>query len=324
MVDGECRGTLLVIPGTVRTRTPARAVPHEGDAARARFDAIVGTSPALLTVIDQAQRLAPLSVPVLIEGETGVGKELFARAIHGTGAVADGPFVPFNCGAVSKEMLASELFGYIRGAFTGASQDGRIGRFGLADGGTLCLDEIGELPLDLQPYLLRVLEEGIVYRVGDNVPRRVNVRLLAMTNRNLREEVAAGRFRADLYYRLSVTGLRIPPQRERAGDIDRLLVSFNDMLARRHGCAPLRFASATLEALHRHVEPDDLPEDLCAPVLAHSPMPPAAATLEATERRAIESAIAALRGNMTDAAHSLGISRSTLYRKLSQYGIERA
>jgi sigma-54 dependent transcriptional regulator, acetoin dehydrogenase operon transcriptional activator AcoR len=156
------------------------------------------------------------------------------------------------------------------------------------------------------------------------VPQRVNVRLLAMTNRNLREEVAAGRFRADLYYRLSVTGLRIPPLRERTGDIDRLLVSFNDTLARRHGCTPLRFASATLEALHRHVEPDDLPEDLCAPVLAHSPMPPAAATLEATERRAIESAIAALRGNMTDAAHSLGISRSTLYRKLSQYGIGRA
>lgn len=355
LLDGDRRGTLLVIPGA-RTPRPAGGrspVPDESDDARSRFTGIVGGSGSLRLVIGQAERLAPLHVPVLIEGETGVGKELFARAIHGHSAVADGPFVPFNCGAVSREMLGSELFGYVRGAFTGASTEGRVGRFELANGGTLCLDEIGELPLDLQPYLLRVLEEGVLYRIGDNTPRRVSVRLLTMTNRNLREEVGAGRFRRDLYHRLSVTSLRVPPLRERDGDVGRLIGHFNTLLAGRHGRPPVRFSAAALDRLHGYdwpgnvrelrnlvermilLSPDgtadvgDLPEELRGggpPSWTPAPDvddPPVPMSLNSTEQRTIESVIMTTGGNLSDAAAVLGISRSTLYRKMSQYGIRR-
>ncbi|PWC37708.1 sigma-54-dependent Fis family transcriptional regulator [Azospirillum sp. TSO35-2] len=372
MLDGERRGTLLVIPGAVSARPAAgrRTVPavlDESDQARSRFADIVGASDSLRAVIGQGERLAPLPVPILIEGETGVGKELFARAIHGHSAAAGGPFVPFNCGAVSREMLGSELFGYVRGAFTGAATEGRIGRFELADGGTLCLDEIGELPLDLQPYLLRVLEEGVLYRIGDNTPRRVSVRLLAMTNRNLRQEVAAGRFRRDLYHRLAVTALRVPPLRERQGDVPRLIAHFNGLLAERHGRGPVRFTAAALDRLHRYdwpgnvrelrnlveravllstgglVDVDDLPEELspsCGrgdsdgwslqgpamplatqPSMASPISPPMSLTV--TEQRTIEDVIMATGGNLSDAAAVLGISRSTLYRKMSLHGIRR-
>ncbi|PWC76881.1 sigma-54-dependent Fis family transcriptional regulator [Azospirillum sp. TSH64] len=369
ILDGERRGTLLVIPAAVSGRPSAgrRAVPDESDHSRSRFADIVGDSDSLRMVIGQGERLAPLPVPILIEGETGVGKELFARAIHGHSAAAGGPFVPFNCGAVSREMLGSELFGYVRGAFTGAAAEGRIGRFELADGGTLCLDEIGELPLDLQPYLLRVLEEGVLYRIGDNVPRRVSVRLLAMTNRNLRQEVAAGRFRRDLYHRLAVTALRVPPLRDRHGDVPRLISHFNGLLAERHGRAPVRFTAAALDLLQRYDWPgnvrelrnaveravllstsgsigiDDLPDELrdaCGCVVADgwpllgSPTPPIVApaavvspptamALTETEQRTIKDVIAATGGNLSDAAAVLGISRSTLYRKMSQHGIRR-
>lgn len=353
MLDGERRGTLLVIPAAAPSRSAnRRAVPDEANHARARFTGIVGGSDSLGLVIGQAERLAPLNVPILIEGETGVGKELFARAIHGHSAVSGGPFIPFNCGAVSREMLGSELFGYVRGAFTGASSDGRLGRFELADGGTLCLDEIGELPLDLQPYLLRVLEEGVVYRMGDNTPRRVNVRLLAMTNRHLRDEVASGRFRRDLYHRLSVTALRVPPLRERHGDIDRLVARFNTVLAERHGRPPVRFTPAALERLNRYSWPGnvrelknlvermillstsgtadvgDLPDELRdgpAPAPdAPAPPPHTPMSLTRSEQRTIEDVIQATGGNLSDAAIMLGISRSTLYRKMGQYGIRRA
>lgn len=369
ILDGERRGTLLVIPTAVSGRPSAgrRAVPDESDHSRSRFADIVGDSGSLRMVIGQGERLAPLPVPILIEGETGVGKELFARAIHGHSAAAGGPFVPFNCGAVSREMLGSELFGYVRGAFTGAAAEGRIGRFELADGGTLCLDEIGELPLDLQPYLLRVLEEGVLYRIGDNVPRRVSVRLLAMTNRNLRQEVAAGRFRRDLYHRLAVTALRVPPLRDRHGDVPRLISHFNGLLAERHGRAPVRFTAAALDLLQRYDWPgnvrelrnaveravllstsgsigiDDLPDELrdaCGcmvadgwpllgsptpPIVAPAAVvsPPTAMALTETEQRTIKDVIAATGGNLSDAAAVLGISRSTLYRKMSQHGIRR-
>lgn len=348
-LDGVERGTLLVIPGSLRSSPQvsvrARALTDEKDSGRSQFNCIVGSSPAIQTATSQARRLAPLNVPVLIEGETGVGKELFARAIHGNSCTANGPFVAFNCGAVSREMLASELFGYVRGAFTGASNEGRVGRFEQAHGGTLCLDEIGELQLDLQPYLLRVLEEGIIYRVGDNVPRRVSVRLLAMTNRNLRAEVEAGRFRLDLYHRLSVTSIRVPALRERNGDLDVLIDHFNRDIAERHGRSPVRFAPATMDALRAYNWPgnvrelrnlveraillssdgcadlDCLPDEIrnCAQCLQE----PVSGSLETAERRIIEDVIRSCSGNLSDAAQVLGISRSTLYRKLTLYGISR-
>jgi transcriptional regulator of acetoin/glycerol metabolism len=353
--EGETIGTLLVLPGgRARGNPPAprrRPVPDESDPARAGFADIVGDSPAMRSVIEQGRRLAPLPVPVLIHGETGVGKELFARAIHGTSHVAEGPFVPFNCGAVAREMLASELFGYVRGAFTGASSEGRIGRFELADGGTLCLDEVGELPLELQPYLLRVLEEGVVYRVGDNLPRRVSVRLLAMTNRDLKAEVAAGRFRRDLYYRLNVMSLEIPPLRNRDGDIERLLAHFNHLLAARHSLAPLTFAPEAVDLLQRYPWPGNVRElrntverlhlladqrlvvadRLPGEIADHAPprerdlvcaAAPICSRLEDLERQAIQAALAVSGGSMTAAAARLGISRSTLYRKISSYDIK--
>ena len=163
----------------------------EADPQRNGFAQIQGQSAAMLAAVNRGRQLASRRVPVLIEGETGVGKELFARAIHGE---EDGgsPFVAYNCGAVSKELIASELFGHVRGAFTGATTEGRPGRFELAHGGTLCLDEIGEMPLDLQPVLLRVLEEGVIYRLGDTQPRRVDVRLLGQRRGSLHALRLAG------------------------------------------------------------------------------------------------------------------------------------
>ena len=242
-IGNETLGALLVIPQRPRRPEPgaALALPRAAS-GQDQFGGIVGQSRAMEDALRRARRLATNRAPVLIQGETGVGKELFARAVHASGVTSSGPFVVFNCGAVSKELVASELFGYVKGAFTGASSDGRAGRFELADGGTLCLDEISEMPLDLQPYLLRVLEDGMICRLGANKDRKVDVRLIALTNRSLRDEFAAGHFRKDLFYRISVTTLDIPPLRAREGDIDRLLDHFSHSLARHHGIAPKKLS----------------------------------------------------------------------------------
>jgi DNA-binding NtrC family response regulator len=252
----------------------------------------------------------------------------------------------FNCGMASRELFASELFGHVRGAYTGANVEGRPGRFELAHRGTLCLDEIGEMPLDVQPMLLRALDEGVIYRLGDSQPRKVDVRLVAITNRNLREEVAAGRFRRDLFYRITVTTITIPPLRERAADVDLLIDHFNARLARRHDLRPRRFTPELRGALRNHpwdgnvrelrnlvqslllddtAEPAglaDLPSGFLAPVAAataETAPPAASATLVDAERQAILNAVARFGGNRSDAARSLGISRSTLYRKLGRF-----
>ena len=342
-VDGRAIGAVLVVP--TRPRGDIRAGASPGGSP---FDAIIGRSPALAETIARARQLVGKQVPVLIEGETGVGKELFARAIHGVPDAAR-PFVAFNCGAVAKDLLASELFGHARGAFTGATSEGRPGRFELAHGGTLCLDEIGELPLDLQPYLLRALEEGVIYRLGDGQPRRVDVRLLALTNRNLVDEVAAGRFRRDLYHRISVTKIRPPPLRERTGDIEILLEHFNTLLAERHEVHTRHFGAEVMRLLSAYQWPGNVRElrniveslllmsnapevrlDELAAGLAAEPIaaPSVAAahdspaSLEASEREAIAQAIRIYHGNLTAAAKALGVSRSTLYRKLERYRLQ--
>jgi transcriptional regulator with PAS, ATPase and Fis domain len=358
LVDGDVTGHLLVIPArTVSRPVPIpRTVGDEADPARSQFDSIVGISDGIRHAIAQAKQISGLNVPVLIEGETGVGKELFARAIHGQSSVSRGPFVPFNCGAVSREMLASELFGYAKGAFTGASTEGRIGRFEQADGGTLCLDEIGELQLELQPYLLRVLEEGVIYRVGDNIPRRVNVRLLAMTNRDLRAEVAAGRFRLDLYHRLSVTAIEVPPLRQRSGDLECLIEYFNPRVADRHNREPVRFTNDAMARLKAYSWPgnvrelrnvvergilfardgiadvDCLPKEIAcgdiSPAVPASNRPDIPSlqdnSLGGAEQAAISQAMRVSGGNLSVAATLLGISRSTLYRKMGYYGMKRS
>jgi DNA-binding NtrC family response regulator len=223
--------------GGGRARGRARPKAAAAAAATASFEQIVGASAAMRAAIARARMLATRMVPVLIEGETGVGKGLFAHAIHAEWN-ARAPLITVNCGALPKELLAAELFGHTGGAFTGATREGRPGRFELADGGILCLDEIGELPLDQQPYLLSALEENVIYRLGDTTPRRVRVRLLALTNRNLAQEVAAGRFRRDLFHRISVTRLSVPALRERRDDIPLLAMHFSREIAQRHGISP--------------------------------------------------------------------------------------
>lgn len=359
--DDAVVGCLLVMHGGRRRPLPAPSLAPAGAAeAVVGFDQIIGESPAIRAVRERARKLAANALPILIEGETGVGKELFARAIKGASPVAPGPFMPVNCGGMARDLIASELFGYAKGAFTGADEHGRAGKIEKADGGTLCLDEIGEMPLDLQSYLLRVLEDGVVYRVGEHEGRRVNIRILAMTNRDLLAEVEAGRFRRDLYYRIAAARLRIPPLRERAEDIAPLAEKFAAAAASRLDRPAPAFSQAALQAMQAYgwpgnirelrnvvdtmvalaetdrLEEEDLPLELRAPAPPGAPTVPAeapprplapaipAADLKAAERAAILAQVQACGGNLTEAARRLGIARSTLYVRLAEYGDGRA
>jgi sigma-54 dependent transcriptional regulator, acetoin dehydrogenase operon transcriptional activator AcoR len=354
-LDGRTIGALLVIPGKARSmigRAPLPGVPRgsENDPARSSFDHIIGRGGATVAVIRHARQLVGRAVPLLIQGETGVGKELLARAIHDD-ADDRRPFIAFNCGAVSKELVAAELFGHVPGAFTGATREGRPGRFELAHQGTLCLDEIGEMPLDVQPVLMRALEEGVVYRVGDTQPRRVAVRLIAITNRDLHAEVQAGRFRRDLYYRISVTSITVPPLRDRAEDIETLVDHFNRVLATRHQVPTRQFAPGVMAALQSHAWPgnvrelrnlierllltssnevvtlDDMPPELTSaapPAMGADEPNTSPVSLDQAERGALLRAIHHENGNLAGAARRLGVSRSTIYRKIGRYGLEVA
>lgn len=308
-------------------------------------DEIIGHSAVITALLRELAVVAGSDLPVLLLGETGVGKELFARALHDTERKG-GPFVAFDCGAVTRELIAGELFGHVRGAFTGATNEGRAGRFEMAHGGTLCLDEIGEMPLDLQPVLLRALEEGVVYRLGDTTPRHIDVRLVAMTNRDLLQEVAAGRFRRDLYHRVSITQIQVPALREREGDVDMLVDHFVEALSARHGVAPrvigpdvrrllraypwpgnVRELRNVVECLlltsdEEIVQANELPAEVRAAVGTAPPTDADLTRLEATERLTILQAIQRVNGNLAQAARVLGISRSTLYRKVELYHLE--
>ena len=227
------------------------------------FDAIVHRSPVMQRVILRARRVAPRSVPVLLEGETGTGKELLARAIHRSSPRRERPFVAVNCGALPPDLVEAELFGHEKGAFTGADR-ARPGYFAAADGGTLFLDEIGELPAAAQVKLLRALQEGAVVRLGAAAPREVDVRVIAATNRTLTEEVAGGRFREDLFYRLAVAVLKLPPLRERAGDVgllaDRLLAGINADSAGEPGYTDKKLSASARNVLLRHAWPGNVRE----------------------------------------------------------------
>jgi transcriptional regulator of acetoin/glycerol metabolism len=350
--EGRTIGAVLRIPLAYHSAL-ARPAPVKAEARPDPFAAILWRSASMERVVARARRLVGKRVPVLIEGETGVGKELFARALHGD--LGDGrPFVVFNCGAVVKDLLASELFGHVRGAFTGAAAGGALGRFEQAHGGTLCLDEIGEMPLDLQSFLLRVLEDGVIHRLGSGQPHPVDVRLIAMTNRHLRHEVAAGRFRQDLFHRLSVTSIQPPPLREREGDLDLLVDVFNRRLAARHDVPRRRFSEPVMAALGAYLWPGNVRElrnmiesllltaegeavtvEEVAAFIGEAAEPPpspavspgsgsgaaSAASLEEAERVTIARAILRSHANLAEAARSLGISRSTLYRKMERYGL---
>ena len=223
------------------------------------FGDMVGQSVALRKVLDQVGLVGPADTTALICGESGTGKELIARAIHERSRRKDRPMVTVNCGSVPRELFESEFFGHVRGAFTGAIRD-RVGRFQLADGGTLFLDEVGEIPLDLQSKLLRVLQDGTFERIGEERTRKVDVRVIAATNRNLKQEAAAGRFREDLFYRLSVFPIDAAPLRERPGDVGLLAAHFLDQACRRLGVPAQRLKQRHVEALASYGWPGNIRE----------------------------------------------------------------
>jgi len=356
MRGGQRLGTVLVLPDSLR-REPARrivdtrATTFTVGQTNTTLGPIIGRSAALRQALEKAKQLADLDVPVLLQGETGVGKEMFARAIHEGRQRTTGPFVALNCGGLPRDILASELFGYVDGAFTGAKRSGMIGKIEAARGGTLFLDEIGEMPLELQPYLLRVLEGGELYPLGASQPRNVQFKLIAATNRDLRAEVVAGRFRQDLFYRVTVTTLRIPALRERKEDIAELVEHFNREVSHRHGVSVKRFEAEVINALERYAWPgnvremrhvvegmvmltnDDtvtaaaLPEEIALSVAATGREPgvsaesPAVRDLDAVEHDAISTAIGRRHGNLTMVAKDLRISKSTLYLKIDKYGL---
>lgn len=337
--------------GVPAVAATTRTEPHER---------LVGSSPAMQAVYKLIGRVAAASSPVLIEGETGTGKELVARAIHRAGTRSGGPFVALNCGAIPDNLIESELFGHVRGAFTSASAD-RIGRFEAADGGTLLLDEIGELPLAVQVKLLRVLDHQAIERVGASRSIPVNVRVLAATNKNLEEEVGAGRFRRDLYYRLAVLRVSLPPLRDRPGDIPLLANHF----LRMSSGPPASMGNAALQLMldyswpgnvrelrnavehavalapDRNITADDLPEsvrsgkpaerinqekfrrlvvDFAEGLRAGTPGR-SQRTLEAVERALIAFAMTRCSGNQSEAADYLGLHRNTLRNKLRELDI---
>ena len=359
--EGEFAGAALIIPSRRNPRpTPALApqksaplvIPaRPGVAADAL--AMIGDDPAFLKAIDLARRAASAGASVLIQGETGVGKELFTRLVHAGGkSRSAGPFIALNCGAISSELFGSELFGHVPGAFTGAAREGKAGKLEQADGGVLCLDEIGEMPLEMQPYLLRVLEQRAVYRIGCSRRRSVDVQIVAMTNRDLGQEVELGRFRRDLYFRIGAVVIDVPPLRARRGDIPLLADHFNATLAERLGRERLDLPDAILDRLRAYAWPGnvremrnafehiylmaqgttiteaDLPALLLRDVAVGPSVVPRPApepeSLSDLEAQAIRRALVSEDGNLTRVAAVLGVSRPTLYRKLKALGIRRS
>ena len=351
-------GFMLIAPAASRrTASLADALPAAGSTPGAAFARIVGTSAALRTAIQKAQQLAKASVPVLLLGETGVGKELFAQGIHQASSKADGPFVALNCGGLSRDLLSSELFGYAEGAFTGARRSGMTGKIEAANRGTLFLDEIGEMPLDIQPHLLRVLEEGELYRLGENVPRKVSFRLIAATHRDLRADVADGKFRMDLYYRLAVTNISIPPLRERKTDLPEMIAHWLSVSRERYGVTDAVFDDVAYECLLNYAWPGnvremrnaiegavlmahdgimtvaELPPEIGASAVSAGGVRDTASSglsalarqkvrsLEMAEAESIRFAIQQSQGNLTQAAAQLGIAKSTLYQKIRKYAL---
>jgi DNA-binding NtrC family response regulator len=339
-LDGAlARLTAEIKAGEARLRARRRQLGHEA-AREADPSGWVSRSPAMARTLDLARRVAQVDSTVLLTGESGAGKERVARFIHEESPRTAGPYVAVNCGAVPETLLESELFGHAKGSFTGASQD-RAGLFEAAHGGTLLLDEIGDVPPAMQVKLLRVLQEREVRRVGENRSRRVDVRVIAATNRDLVADIHAARFRQDLYYRLRVVEIHIPPLRERREDVLPLARSFLASASARAGRKVTGFTPAAAERLLRHgwpgnvrelenaversvvlarrgqIDVEDLPDDL-APGLA-----PRAdrglRPLADMERDYILAAIRAEGGNRTRAARRLGIGVATLYRKLRQY-----
>ncbi len=338
--DGENVGSILRF--VKKKEMVQLAMEIAGSEANFTFDSIIGKSESIASALNVARIAAKNDAPVLILGETGTGKELFAQSIHNASSRKHKPFLTLNCGAIPKELLESELFGYEEGAFTGALKGGRVGKFELADTGTIFLDEIGDMPFDMQVKLLRVLQAGEIQRVGSSKTTKVNIRIISATNKDLEVEVQAGRFRQDLFYRISTLLLTVPPLRERKGDIPLFVKSF----MRRHGYINTKelLCSEAYEMLLSYAWPGNVrqlenaveravhlaqggvlssehfglleKEKTPHPVASFVFMP-----LEAWEKEAISRTLKHVGGNLSQCAQVLGISRPTLYRKMKKYGI---
>jgi len=341
--------TVLVVRNAFRQRH----LEAENLALRARVDAhhtMVGESPGMARLREQVAMAAPTNGRVLVFGENGTGKELVARNIHALSLRRTGPFVEVNCAAIPEELIESELFGHVRGAFTGAVAD-RRGKFELAHGGTIFLDEIGDMSLKTQAKVLRVLQEQVMEAVGGSTRIRVDARVVAATNKDLRAEIKGGRFREDLFFRLNVVPISVPPLRERREDISLLADHFMAMLAREYGRRAKRFETDAVEALQRYPWPGNVRElrnvierlmimvpgervtardllflDQSAGSVAVEDSSPASImplhdARDDFERQYILRALAAQQGNISRTADVLGVERSNLYRKMRSFGI---
>lgn len=314
------------------------------------FHGIIGNSPPMQRIYDLVRTVGPTDASVLIHGETGTGKELLARALHAESPRAAGPLVCINCAALTETLLEAELFGYVKGAFTGANSD-KKGRLELAHGGSLFLDEIGHMSLALQAKLLRFLQERTFEPVGGNTPRRVEVRLLAATNLDLGRHIKAGKFLEDLLYRIEVIALNLPPLRERSEDIPLLVEHFRRRMAKRYSKAVVGVSQAAMRALMEHPWPGNVrqlenvmaravilsknqrlqPEDF-SELIGHAPaaagpgvitgLPDEGVTIKEVERELIAKTLEKCGGNKSQAAKRLGISRKGLYEKIERYGLE--
>ena len=359
-IEGIRRGAYFYLPKSAQPSDVALVVNKAVRDIRVRaqlnereqqlFEELVGGTPAMRRVVELIQKVAPTDSTVLLTGESGTGKEVVANTIHRLSPRADQPFIAINCAALPEQILESELFGHVKGSFTGAESD-KTGLFEEADGGTLFLDEIGDMALVSQAKLLRVLQNGEIRRVGDTNVRHVDVRMLAATNRDLIEDVREKRFREDLYFRLNVFQIVIPPLRERPDAIAALTREFLKRYNRKYAKTVSQIDDAAWAMLQSYPYPGNVRE--LESTIAHAvimadgdririnDLPDAVRygerprlglpdlrsdglmTISEMEKDLIERALARLRGNQTEVAKTLGISRSTLWRKLKEYGISR-
>ena len=343
----NARGEVVSIVNTFRGIQRVRKIADklQGNHARYTFDSLIGKSDALRQAVDAARKAARGFANVLLNGESGVGKEVFAQAIHNASERADGPFIAINCAALPRDLIESELFGYTSGSFTGARKEGRPGKFESATGGTIFLDEISELPLDVQAKLLRVLQEREVVRIGDTRGIPVDVRIISACNRDLRNMVRERLFREDLFYRCNVIGITIPALRERADDIPVLANHFLSKSAALLNKPTFRFSPSLIDKMCRYGWPGNVRElencvermvNLCegdevteddfseldqrkdVPARTDGTLP---LSLREAERAVIEAVLRECRFNITEAARRLGISKPTLYSKIREHEI---
>jgi len=311
------------------------------------FDKIIGKNENFVSIIEYAKKISDSTSTILVTGESGTGKEIFAQAIHNGSSRRDRVFVAVNCGAIPSNLIEAELLGYEEGAFTGAKKGGNAGKFEMADGGTIFLDEIGEMSLETQVRLLRVIEEGIVSRVGGSKQIPVNVRIIAATNKNLKEEVKNGNFRKDLFYRLNVLPLWLPPLRERKEDIPVLVDYYMTRISRKLNKKKFQISKSVMEKFLEYewpgnirelqnvveliVNTEKVPDDILGihkmSVVSKNKTTESSIKLESmkledVEKNHIVKVLKSFSGNISLAAKAMGIGRNTLYRKMEKYHIE--